>query len=75
MYPGIDNRYRYPSARTYTIGMSFKILNIMKTINKIVGIVTSISLAGIMSCCSNDLTEKVYSSITQDSYEYTVKRF
>ena len=24
MYPGIDNRYRYPSARTYTIGMSFK---------------------------------------------------
>ena len=23
-YPGIDNRYRYPSARTYTIGMSFK---------------------------------------------------
>ena len=47
----------------------------MKTINKIVGIVTSISLAGIMSCCSNDLTEKVYSSITQDSYEYTVKDF
>ena len=44
----------------------------MKTINKIVGIVTSISLAGIMSCCSNDLTEKVYSSITQDSYDYTV---
>ena len=24
MSPGIDNRYRYPSARTYTIGVSFK---------------------------------------------------
>lgn len=24
MSPGIDNRYRYPSARTYTVGLSFK---------------------------------------------------
>ena len=35
----------------------------------------TVSYTHLMSCCSNDLTEKVYSSITQDSYEYTVKDF
>lgn len=47
----------------------------MKTLNKIIGIVLSAGLAGGLLGCSNDLTEKVYSSITQDSYNYTEKDF
>lgn len=45
----------------------------MKTYHKIAGIVLSILLMGAMGC--NDLDEKVYSSITQQSYNYTEADF
>lgn len=35
----------------------------------------SVYLTGIIYSCSNDLTENVYSSITQQSYNYTEKDF
>lgn len=44
----------------------------MKTYSKLIIIV--LFTAGIWSC-SNDLTEKVYSSVTEQSYNYTAKDF
>lgn len=45
----------------------------MKTYIKI--IVASAALSGSFSGCSNDLTENVYSYVTQQSYNYTVEDF
>ena len=46
----------------------------MKKFNKFIGIIL-LGLTSSTLSCSNDLTEQVYSSITQESYNYTEKDF
>jgi hypothetical protein len=37
--------------------------------------IITIILAGVISSCDNNLDEKVYSSVTQQSYNYTTEDF